>query len=264
MALAIGSFLNGALPRKHILWGRRISQILMASYMLGCLGFTLRENMQIEGFFIYLLMGVFAGATLHYLIAKLVGPVFLNRGWCGWLCWTAMVLDLLPWRRPKEGRIRGAGVIRYIHFALSLGLVLAFWFVLGGRETYVHRSATELYWLVAGNALYYVVAIWLAVILKDNRAFCKYCCPIPTLQKIGARFALWKMEIDADKCNECGICERSCPMNIRLLEYKAADQRILSTECVLCTTCANVCPQAAVSMTTKFDVGGVEHINYQD
>jgi hypothetical protein len=38
-AMALGSFLNDALPKKHILWGRRIAQVLVASYMLGFLGF---------------------------------------------------------------------------------------------------------------------------------------------------------------------------------------------------------------------------------
>ncbi len=103
----------------------------------------------------------------------------------------------------------------------------------------------EVYWLAVGNALYHVVGITLAAVLKDNRAFCKYVCPIPVLQKIGARFALWKMEIDPEKCTDCGLCEKNCPMNIKLLEYKQANQRILSTECVLCFTCGNVCLQSA-------------------
>lgn len=36
-ALALGSFLNDALPKKHILWGCRIAQVLVAST---CLGFS--------------------------------------------------------------------------------------------------------------------------------------------------------------------------------------------------------------------------------
>ena len=66
-AIGFGIFLNGALPRKQVLWERRIAQILIASDMLIFLGFINRENMLIEGFFFYLLMGIFAGATLHYL-----------------------------------------------------------------------------------------------------------------------------------------------------------------------------------------------------
>lgn len=263
-AIASGIFLNDALPKKHILWGRRIGQILVASYMLGYLGFMNRENMQIEGFFFYLLMGMFAGATLHYFVAKVAGTFFLNRGWCGWACWTAMVLDILPWKRPRDGRLRHLGLVRYVHFVLSLGLVLFIWFVRGEREIYATQSMSELYWLAVGNALYYVVGIALAAVLKDNRAFCKYVCPIPVLQKIGARFAVWKMEIDPESCTDCGVCEKQCPMDIRLLEYKNAGQRTLSTECILCHTCANVCPKSAVKLTSGFDMVRVEHLNYRD
>ena len=61
LAIAVGGFLNSAAPRKHRQWGRRLSQILVASYLLGVLGFAFRENMQIEGFFFYLLLRVFVG-----------------------------------------------------------------------------------------------------------------------------------------------------------------------------------------------------------
>ncbi len=261
-AVAVGSFLSDALPRKHAQWGRRIAQILVASYMLGFLGFVGRENMQIEGFFFYSLMGIFGGATLHYFVAKIAGTFLFNRGWCGWACWTAMVLDLLPWKKPRSGRLRRLGVIRYIHFALSLGLVLFIWYIQRGRKQFVIR--TELYWLAVGNALYYVVGIALAATLKDNRAFCKYICPIPVLQKVGARFAIMRTKINPDKCTECGLCEKHCPMDIKLLDYNKAGQRILSTECILCNTCANVCPVSAInSNTSRFDITRKEHLRYK-
>jgi hypothetical protein len=34
-------------------------------------------------------------AVVHYLIAKVFGPMLFGRIWCGWACWTVMVLDLL-------------------------------------------------------------------------------------------------------------------------------------------------------------------------
>lgn len=261
-ALSIGIFLGRALPKKHILWGRRIAQLLIGLYILGYVGFISKENMQIEGFFSYLLMGVFAGATLHYFLAKIVGPFIFNRGWCGWACWTAMVLDLLPWKKPQQGRLHFAGAIRYVHFAISLLLVLWFWF--GLDKGYLLRQPDiELRWLVVGNVLYYIIGILLALLLRDNRAFCKYICPIPALLKLGARFSLMKVAIDDEKCTECGLCEKHCPMDIKLLEYKRAKQRVLSTECISCTTCMNVCPRSAIDMTFKFDVGGQEHLNFR-
>ncbi|HHY25887.1 MAG TPA: 4Fe-4S binding protein [Desulfitobacterium dehalogenans] len=40
--------------------------------------------------------------------------------------------------------------------------------------------------------------------MQDNRAFCKYVCPIPVLQKIIFRFSLLKVKIDPERCIECG------------------------------------------------------------
>ena len=69
--------------------------------------------MQIEGFWYYLFAGVFEAATIHYAVAKIFGPLIFGRGWCGYACWTAMVLDLLPYKIPKNPR-KKIGWIRYI------------------------------------------------------------------------------------------------------------------------------------------------------
>lgn len=258
-ALAIGLFFNNALPKKHSTWGRRIAQLLVGTYLLVYVGVILEENLQLEGFFIYLLMGVFAGATLHYFVAKVIGPLVFNRGWCGWACWTAMVLDLLPWKKPINGRLRFLGIIRYVHFVISLVVVLYIWFVLKNRLIY-ESTRTELYWLIVGNVLYYTLGIMLAIIFKDNRAFCKYICPIPVFQKITSRYAIMKIEINREKCIDCGLCEKNCPMNIKLLSYKEAHKRISSTECIMCTTCIEVCPRRAVSITNKIDTYNAEYL----
>ena len=64
-------------------YGRELTQFLVGSYMLVFLGLICRENMQIEGFWFYIASGIFTGATLHYLIAKIFGPLLFGRGWCG-------------------------------------------------------------------------------------------------------------------------------------------------------------------------------------
>jgi len=262
ISICVAMILDILLPRKHKPWGRRISQILIGCYMLVFLGLFGRENMQIEGFFMFVLLGIFAAAAMHYVIAKIIGPFVFGRAWCGYACWTAMVLDLLPFKVCSRGRYRYFGIIRYVHFALSLGLVLIIWFVLERRPVY--QSAEELYWLLAGNLIYYIIGIGLAFKLKDNRAFCKYVCPIPVLQKIGAKFSLMKIRINGDKCNDCGVCEKVCPMNIKLLHYKGLNKRILSTECIICSTCVNTCPKSAISVTFGLDAGFIEYLNFAE
>jgi ferredoxin-type protein NapH len=252
-ALGLGIGVYEFLPRRQKPWGRRLAQFLVGAYMLGFLGLLQRENMQLEGFFFYVLSGIFAGSVIHYLVAKLAGPLLFNRGWCGWACWTAMVLDLLPFRR-SPGRLPGRwGGIRYLHFCLSLTLVLICWFGFNFRID--QESQTELWWLAVGNLLYYAVAVGLAFLLHDNRAFCKYFCPIPTLQKIPARASLLKVSGSAEKCIDCGACTRLCPMDIRVNEYARAGQRVTSSECILCMECIEGCPQGALSSDFRLDFG---------
>ncbi len=83
---------------------RRMVQLLVGLYMLVYLGLICQENMQIEGFWYYLFTGVFEAATIHYAVAKIFGPLLFGRGWCGYACWTAMVLDFLPYKIPRQQR----------------------------------------------------------------------------------------------------------------------------------------------------------------
>jgi ferredoxin-type protein NapH len=263
LALAIGIGTYSVLPRRKKLWGRRLAQFLIGAYMLVFLGFIGRENMQIEGFFLYLLSGYFAGSVIHYLVAKLAGPLIFNRGWCGWACWTAMILDLLPYKRNKAGRLSAKwDALRYLHFFLSLGLILVLWF--GFNYRVADQSMAELYWMIGGNVLYYGLGIGLAFALKDNRAFCKYICPIPTLQKITSRFSLIKIKGKTEACTNCGACNKICPMDIRVSDYILNHQRVLSSECILCFECTNVCPTNALDSNFAFDFGTTELLTRRD
>ena len=120
ISIALGLFL---LLRKHK-YARRIVQLLVGTYMLVYLGLICGENMQIEGFWYYLFTGVFEAATIHYAVAKIFGPLLFGRGWCGYACWTAMVLDFLPYKVPASPR-KKLGWLRYITFAASLIFVAA-------------------------------------------------------------------------------------------------------------------------------------------
>ena len=260
-ALGVGIGVYSALPKRKKLWGRRLAQFLIGAYLLVFLGLIQRENMQIEGFFFYILAGFYSGSVIHYLVAKVAGPLVFNRGWCGWACWTVMVLDLLPYKHNKRGRLQGKwDYLRYIHFALSLGLAIVLWWGLDYRIQ--EQSLAELYWLLGGNILYYAVGIALAYALQDNRAFCKYICPVPVLQKITSRFALLKIVGDAETCNDCGACNRICPMDIRVSEYILNNQRVLSTECIICLECVDVCAKDALDTSFGFDFGNRELLNW--
>ena len=252
LALGVGLGLYATLPKKQKPIGRRLTLFLVGLFLLGFAIFMGRENVQLEGALFGLLTGVIQMGVIHYMIAKIFGPLLFGRMWCGWACWTVMVLDLLPFTRPS-GRLPGRwGGLRYLHFGLSLGVVLLLVYVVGFRDGATGTIAVT--WFIIGNLLYYVVGIILAYALKDNRAFCKYVCPVSVPLKVTSRFSVIKIGQGEGQCNNCDACEKTCPMDIRISDYILNGQRVLSTECSLCQTCITVCAQDALKLSFGFDM----------
>ncbi len=234
--LAVGVYLYS----NKVSFARRVVQFAVGMYMLVYLGLICNENMQIEGFWFYLFSGVFEAAVIHYLVAKIIGPLLFGRGWCGYACWTAMVLDLLPYKTPRKKR-KKIGFIRYIVFVLSLLFVGAlFVFKVANIQKIMFIS------FIAGNALYYALGILLAIIFKDNRAFCKYICPVTVFLKPMSYFSLIRVKVDKDKCISCNKCKKSCPMDVDMLD--PSRNRKNATECILCMKCIENCPKSALKL----------------
>ena len=261
LSLGLGLGLYATLPREKKPIGRRVALFMVGIYLLVFMGVVGRENIQIEGFWFALMTGVVQAGIMHYLIAKIIGPLIFGRLWCGWACWTAMVLDLLPFKRP-QGRVRNRGWIRYAHFAL--GLVLALGLYYGAGFAAAANNSAAVIWFIAGNVLYYALGIGLAYALKDNRAFCKYVCPITALLKVGTHVSLLRVGADQDACTQCGACSRSCPMNINIPQYVAEGTRVMSTECTLCQTCVTTCPHDALKLNLGLDITRSEKLIYRD
>ena len=253
-SLGVGLGLYQSLPKLKKPMGRRLTLFLVGIFLIGIAVFMGNENAQIEGALFGLLTGVIQMGVMHYMIAKIFGPVLFGRMWCGWACWTVMVLDLLPFTRPSGRLPRQYGWIRYLHFALSISIVLVLVYLVGFRDGASGSIAVT--WFIIGNILYYGTGIALAYALKDNRAFCKYLCPVSVPLKITSRFSVIKIGGDASKCTDCGACVKMCPMDIRIPDYIKKGERVLSTECTLCQTCVTVCTPEALRLSFGFDLGG--------
>lgn len=233
--LAIGTALFTAGKK----YARHFVQLAVGSYMLIYLGLISQENMQIEGFWYYLFLGVFEAATIHYAVAKIFGPLLFGRGWCGYACWTAMVLDFLPFKTPLKPRIKKLGLLRYLTFTFSLLLVIALFLF-----KVAHLEKIMFYLFITGNILYYLSGIILAYIFKDNRAFCKYLCPVTIFLKPMSYFSLLRVHCDKVKCINCKKCLKVCPMNVEV--NNDSRKRKNATECILCYECVKACPSKAL------------------
>ncbi len=239
----IGTFLaiGSTLFTTNNKYAKNITQIFIGSYMLIYLGLILKENMQIEGFWYYLFLGVFEAGVIHYVVAKIVGPLIFGRGWCGYACWTAMVLDALPYNKPFKlnkvyEKIRNT---KYIVFIISFIFVsLLFILQVDNIENIMYIA------FIVGNILYYITGIILAYKFKDNRAFCKYICPITIFLKPMSYFSIIRIKCDKSKCINCYKCKNICAMEVDMLDNSR--KRKNGTECILCGECIKSCPANAL------------------
>ena len=149
-----------------------------------------------------------------------------------------MVLDFLPFHVPQQPR-KKLGWLRYVTFAAALVFVSAL-FLAGVRsmERIMFRA------FLFGNALYYLAGIALAFAFRDNRAFCKYLCPVTVFLKPMSYFSLFRVTCDKSKCVSCGKCKKVCPMDVDVTDNSR--KRENGTECILCMECVKSSPKHAL------------------
>ncbi|MEL6149432.1 MAG: 4Fe-4S dicluster domain-containing protein [Chloroflexota bacterium] len=261
VGLIVGAGIGGyiAAADRYRPYARRLVILLLGSLLLIAAFVTDHGNMHPEGLFFAVLAGGGTWIVLHYIVAKVVGPVVFGRIWCGWACWYAMIFDLLPYPFSHYRRPGRWGWLRYSHFAVILLVVMVLWYRFGINGATGEGAMIA---FALGVLTYYAIGIVMAVLLRDNRAFCKYVCPIAVPMKAASTVSLLKISGVPDHCEGCEACVEMCPMDIRVKDYITGGERVLSTECTLCQTCISVCPHDSLRLSFGLDLGGKEIIDY--
>jgi len=78
---------------------------------------------------------------------------------------------------------------------------------------------------------------------KYGRTYCNTICPVGTLLGFISRFSLFKVRIDADKCNACGACAMKCKASC----IDARNHTVDHTRCVDCFNCLDSCKKGALA-----------------
>ncbi len=214
--------LSAALPSKGKAIARSISKFIIGSFILILAGILGRNNFQLEGFFLYAITGTMSGVLVHFLMGKIAGPLLWGRTWCSWGCWSAMIFDLLPFRKDTVWKRGALPKVRYFHFGFSLVLIIVLYYVF--KKSFLQTDPTalnsrlgtvqEMTWFMVGNGMYYLIGIITAFSFKDNRAFCKYLCPVTVFLKTASIFSVLRIAGNKNACNHCKSCVRQCPMSI--------------------------------------------------
>ncbi len=250
---------SGEAAKRLLLKVRRLV-IGVVGISLFAVSVALARNAQLEGLVFGVLTGVIVGPVTHYLLGKLAVPLAAGRLWCGWACWTAALLDQLPYDRAAGWPASQRRPWRTIHLlAVLVGvsvLVLAFGYDRGAV------GSQAVVWFVVGNLAYWTLAVALGVHYRDNRAFCKLACPVAVILRTTSRPALLKLAGDPEACTACAsrACNAVCPMGVDVAATVLAGARVGGGECVACLQCLAVCPPDALAPTLGFDVAGPDRL----
>ena len=105
--------------------------------------------------------------------------------------------------------------------------------------------------LVFFISIFYLILIILSVWYP--RIYCRYFCPFAALSSVIGDYSFLKLSRSPVRCvgrTECGICEKKCPKQIRLLD-EPFEFFTGNGECNYCLKCKEVCPYKAISITFK-------------
>ena len=103
-------------------------------------------------------------------------------------------------------------------------------------------------WLKSGATLGVAIVTFLVVTIwswKKGRGYCNTVCPVGTVLGLLSTKSLYKINIDADKCVNCGLCEKNC--KAEAVDFKA--HTVDYSRCVACMNCIGVCKKDAISFS---------------
>ncbi len=190
--------------------------------------------------------------------------VILGRTICGWLCPMGFVQELLhkiPTFKIRKNTVTQAlSWLKYVILAVFV-IAIPLWYGLKhdlpmpGFCKYICPAGTaegavgllsnpanegkfSLLGILFTNKFTIMIVIGLACVFC-YRSFCRFVCPLGAIFGLFNCFNLIGVKVDADRCNHCGACVRSCGMDVR---------RVGDHECIGCGKCMDVCHQKAITI----------------
>jgi polyferredoxin len=194
---------------------------------------------------------IFSG-TLIILIITIIIALIFRRSFCGLICPFGALQEFFGLLGKKIFKKRFTiptsvdKPLRYLKFIILLVTLYFAWSTAGlwvnsydpwaayGHITEGFSSLTEEY-LIASIIL---VVVIIGSLLYD-RFFCKYLCPMGAFYGLISKISPSKIIRNENLCVNCGLCNKSCPMNIKVSELK----EVKSIECINCQSCILSCPK---------------------
>jgi ferredoxin-type protein NapH len=276
--LALGIVYLGALGIRMIAWGK-VSLVLptLSCYYLdnriaSCYLRSLQEALTGGWKSGYLILIV---PTLMVLVLGLL----FGRSWCSWVCPLGLIQDLFTFIRKQlrigfytlsDGLKQSSAITKwFLVFALvllSLSIGIPTFFMKAFQYDLIYpfcqicpdRQISPLLIGKFNQALkvddisgittvmsYLAIGIFFFFLITTSfirRMWCRLC-PMGALLGLLNKVSFLSLHKEVKRCTKCGICLRSCPVQVKEVYEEKKKTRIDPHDCTLCYRCVEMCPE---------------------
>ena len=216
------------------------------------------------------------------IIGLVILTLIFGRVYCSVICPLGVMQDVISHirGRVKKNRFNYSPALTWLRLAMLAVLVVAI--ILGIGSLVAMLSPYSAYGRIANNLLqpvyiwcnngiaaiaehyesyaFYSREVWLKslptfiiaaltlVIVgflawRSGRTYCNTICPVGTVLGYIAKFSLFKVRFNEEKCKDCSLCSKNCKASC--IDFKT--HTVDYTRCVACGNCIEKCNFGALS-----------------
>ena len=193
------------------------------------------------------------------LVAVIPTTMLWGRFFCGYLCAFGSMQELLNYI-AKKLKIKQINInykldkyLKYIKYIIIVILIILWilnitldtinpWNIFGIYSSYKGWTDLSAFISIGGFILLLIIISSLFI----ERVFCRYLCPLGGVFTLISKLRLFNIKKDLNKCIDCNLCSKKCPMNIDVNKETSEYNKVKSSECIDCFKCINTCPVNAL------------------
>jgi len=213
------------------------------------------------------------------LILLIILGLIFGRAWCSWVCPLGFVQDLFI-RVRKYLRLGyynlsdnlklssvfvkwffvialaciavGIGIPHFFLKAYQADLITPFCQICPSKQIFpfcegrfkemltvdtISSLSTIMSYLAIGVFVFYLLTTSFI-----RRLWCRLC-PMGAVLGLLNRFSFLSLRKEGKRCTKCGVCQRSCPVQVTEVYEEKMKEKIASSDCTLCFRCVEMCPE---------------------
>ena len=204
--------------------------------------------------------GIVTGSLLFFA-ALFVASLFFGRAFCGWICPAGGLQEGCFQVVDKKVASKKANWVKYIIWVPWLLTIILGFILNGGIKSVNFIYMTDHGISVSGIMelmiyLFFMALITLLALVIGKRGMCHSVCWMAPFMIIGTKiknrlgYPSLHLEATPEKCVQCGLCSRNCPMSLDVAKMVQTGS-LQNSECIFCGGCADFCKKQAIKLTFR-------------